>query len=316
MAFAPRELQERLQGLLSFPVTPFTDSGEVDLRRFAEHLQYMISAKPNGLFVCGGTGEFFSLNLEEYRALVRTAVKEAEDRLPVVAGAGYGTKLASDFAAIAEQEGADGLLIMPPYLINVEQEGLYQHYRSIAASTSLSLILYQRGNAIFTPETVSRLAEIPNIVGFKDGYGDVENLTRISSAVGNRLLMMNGMPTAELSAKAFAGAGVYSYSSAIFNFAPEISWSFYRALTSGDDARHDELIEGFFEPFARLRNQKKGYNISLIKSGMNLVGRVAGPVRPPLIDPSTVHEAELQSIIDRGMLLAQREGVRAEKEAR
>lgn len=316
MAASPEELREQLRGLLAFPVTPFTGSGELDLRQFVEHLRYLTGADPHGLFVCGGTGEFYSLNLEEYRTLVREAVGEAEGRLPVVAGVGYGTRLAMDFARIAEEEGADGLLVMPPYLIKAEQEGLLQHYLTIASSTRLGLILYQRGNAIFTPHTASCLAKVPNIVGFKDGHGDVENLTRISSAIGDRLLMMNGMPTAELSAKAFAGAGVYSYSSAIFNFAPEISWSFYRALISGDDVQHDKLIEGFFEPFARLRDKKEGYNVSLIKAGMNLMGRAAGLVRPPLIDASPAHKAELRSIIDRGMSLAQRSGVRTEKEAR
>jgi 5-dehydro-4-deoxyglucarate dehydratase len=245
----------------------------------------------------------FSLNLEEYRALVRTAVKEVGKRLPVVAGVGYGTKLALDFAKVAEGEGADGLLIMPPYLVNAEQEGLFQHYRAIAASTSLGLILYQRSNAIFAPQTVSRLAEVPNIVGFKDGRGDVENLTRIHAATGDRLLLMNGMPTAELSARAFSGTGASSYSSAVFNFVPEIAWAFYRALTSGDDVLHDDLIRGFFQPFAQLRDQKEGYNVSLIKAGLNVMGRGSGPVRAPLINPSATHEAELRSIIDRGLSL-------------
>jgi 5-dehydro-4-deoxyglucarate dehydratase len=313
---SPEELRGQLRGLLAFPVTPFGDDRELDLARFREHLRYMIGATPHGLFVCGGTGEFYSLNVEEYRTLVRAAVEEAEGRLPVVAGVGYGARLAIDFARIAEDEGADGLLVMPPYLIKAEQEGLVQHYRAIASSTRLGLILYQRGNAIFTPQTASRLAEISNIMGLKDGHGDVENLTRISSAIGDRLLMMNGMPTAELSAKAFAGAGVYSYSSAIFNFAPEISWSFYKALTSEDSVQHDALLGGFFEPFAGLRDQKEGYNVSLIKAGMDAMGKAAGPVRSPLIEPSPAHKAELRSIIDRGMTLAQRESVGTEGETR
>lgn len=312
MTVSSEELRERLRGLLAFPVTPFTRDGELDLSRFREHLRYTIGAGPHGLFVCGGTGEFYSLGVDEYRTLVRAAVEEAGGELPVVAGVGYGTKLAMELARIAEDEGADGLLVMPPYLIKAEQEGLLRHYRAIAASTSLGLIPYQRDNAVYTPQTAIRLAEIPNVVGLKDGHGDVENLNRIGSAVGDKLLLMNGMPTAEISARAFAGARVHSYSSAVFNFVPEISWAFYEALMGGDGARHDELLRGFFEPFARLRDQRLGYNVSLIKTGVKLMGKTAGPVRPPLVDPTPDHETELQSIVDRGLSLVRRGGARSE----
>lgn len=142
LTVSPEELREQLRGLLAFPVTPFGDDRELDLAQFKEHLQYTIGAAPHGLFVCGGTGEFYYLNVEEYRTLVRTAVEKAEGRLPVVAGVGYGARLAIDFARIAEDEGADGLPVMPPYLIKAEQEGLVQHCRAIASSTRLGLIFY------------------------------------------------------------------------------------------------------------------------------------------------------------------------------
>ncbi|MGH9447280.1 MAG: dihydrodipicolinate synthase family protein, partial [Terriglobia bacterium] len=90
----PIELRDHLQGLFAFPVTPFTENDEVDLRRYRDHLAFMISHHPAALFVCGGTGEFFSLNLAEYRALVEAAVEEVRGRLPVIAGAGYGASLA------------------------------------------------------------------------------------------------------------------------------------------------------------------------------------------------------------------------------
>src|SRR5215510_9385700 len=242
MPIVAHELAGQLQGLLSFPVTPFTPANEIDLPRFREHIQYMADQNPAGLFVCGGTGEFYSLNLAEYRALVRAAVEEASGRLPIVAGVGYGTRLALDFAQAAEEAGADGLMVMPPYLVVAEQEGLYQHYRALAAATRLSIILYQRDNAIFAPATVRRLAEIPNVVGFKDGHGDMERLLRIRLAAGQRLTMLNGMPTAELSVPAFAGVGVGSYSSAVFNFVPEIAQAFYKATAAGDQAGATRLL--------------------------------------------------------------------------
>ncbi len=222
MAKSPEELRAELSGLFAFPVTPFGENNEIDLRRYREHLQYLIGEKPSALFVCGGTGEFYSLDLNEYRALVRAAAEEGRGKLPVVAGVGYGTRLAVNLAKIAEDEGADGLMVMPPYLVQAEQEGLFDHYRNIAASTHLGIIVYQRDNAVFAPTTVGRLAEISNVVGFKDGHGEMERLIRIRVVVGDRLVLMNGMPTAEMSAMAFWGVGVSSYSSAVFNFVPEI----------------------------------------------------------------------------------------------
>ena len=303
MTRAPQELAAQLQGLLSFPVTPFNAENEIDLPRFREHIQYMAGRRPDGLFVCGGTGEFYSLGLDEYRALVRAAVEEAGGRLPIVAGVGYGTRLAIDFARAAEAAGADGLMVMPPYLVLAEQEGLYLHYQAIAAATRLGVILYQRDNAIFTPATVARLAEIPNVVGFKDGYGDMERLLRIRLAVGERLVFLNGMPTAELSVPAFLGLGVRSYSSAVFNFVPEIAWAFYRAVVEGDIATRDRLLEGFYRPFAELRDRVRGYAVALVKAGVGISGRPAGPVRAPLLNPTPEHLAELRAIVECGLAL-------------
>jgi 5-dehydro-4-deoxyglucarate dehydratase len=296
-------LAGQLQGLLSFPVTPFTPANEIDLPRFREHIQYMAGHRPAGLFVCGGTGEFYSLNLAEYGALVRAAVEEASGRLPIVAGVGYGTRLALDFVKVAEDAGADGLMVMPPYLLQAEQEGLYQHYRAIAEATRLGVILYQRDNAIFAPATVRRLAELPNVIGFKDGYGDMERLLRIRLATGGQLLMLNGMPTAELSVPAFLGLGVQSYSSAVFNFVPEIAWAFYRTATSGNTATRDRLLEGFYRPFAELRDRARGYAVALIKAGVGITSRSVGHARAPLIDPTAEHASELQVIVERGLAL-------------
>jgi 5-dehydro-4-deoxyglucarate dehydratase len=305
MTRAPEELATQIQGLLSFPITPFTAENEIDLPRFREHIAYMAGRRPAGLFVCGGTGEFYSLGLDEYRALVRAAVEEIGGRLPVVAGVGYGTRLAIDFARAAEEAGADGLMVMPPYLLLAEQEGLYQHYRAIAAATRLGVILYQRDNAIFTPATVARLAEIPNVIGFKDGYGDMERLLRIRLAVGERLAFLNGMPTAELSAPAFLGLGIRSYSSAVFNFVPEIAWACYQAIGDGETATRDRLLEGFYRPFAELRDRVKGYAVALVKAGVGIRSDPAGPARAPLVNPSPEHLAELRAIVERGLALVQ-----------
>jgi 5-dehydro-4-deoxyglucarate dehydratase len=305
MALSPEELRNQLQGLFSFPVTPFTESLEIDLSRYREHVGWMVAGKPAALFVCGGTGEFFSLDLKEFQHLVKAAVEETSGRLPVIAGVGYGTRLALNFVRAAEEAGADGLLVLPPYLLQSEQQGLCGHYCRIAAATRLGLIIYQRDNAIFAPATVARLCELKNIVGFKDGHGNMELLLRIQKQAGDRLAIINGMPTAELSAAAFKGLGIANYSSAVFNFVPPIARAFYDALMNNDGPAMDRLLDAFYRPLADLRDRRKGYAVSLIKAGLRAVGKPAGPVRPPLVNCSPEEEEKLKAIIADGLAAVQ-----------
>lgn len=301
MVLSPEELRNRLRGLFSFPVTPFTENLEINLARYRDHVAWMVEGGPAALFVCGGTGEFFSVDLPEFGRLVKAAVEVANGRLPVIAGAGYGTRLALSFAKAAEEAGADGLLVLPAYLLQAEQQGLYEHYRQIAAATRLGVIVYQRNNAIFAPTTVARLCELKNVIGFKDGHGNMELLLRIQKEAGDRLAIINGMPTAELSAAAFKGLGITNYSSAVFNFVPALARAFYEALVKGDGPTTDRLLDAFYRPLADLRDRRKGYAVSLIKSGLRVIGKPAGPVRPPLVDCSPEEEEKLKAIITDGL---------------
>ena len=138
------------------------------------------------MFACCGTGEFHSLDVDEFAECVRAAAEVAAGRVPVVAGVGYGAALAASFAAAAKEAGADGLLVMPPYLVAGGAAGLRDHYTAVAEATDLDLIIYQRDNVTFTPDVVADLAEVPNIVGFKDGKGDLDLMQRIVSAVRDR----------------------------------------------------------------------------------------------------------------------------------
>jgi len=292
-----RELAERLDGLLAFPVTPFTPANEIDLPRFRDHMAWQLSFGPAAVFVCGGAGEFWSLAPNEYALLVRTGVEQTRGRMPVIAGTGYGMPLAGEFARAAEEAGADGLLVMPPYLLTPEPAGLEAHYRALAGATRLGLILYQRDNAVFSSASLMRLAELPNVIGLKDGLGQMERLLRQRQALGDRLCFMNGMPTAEMSAPAFAGLGIRSYSSSVYNFVPALATEFYRALCADDAATVTKLIDRFYRPFVELRDKARGYTVSLLKAGLDLIGRPAGPVRPPLIDPPEEHRAALRAIL-------------------
>lgn len=215
-------------GPLFFPVTAYGPDGAVDLDVYREHVRRGVEAGAAAVFAACGTGEFHALTPEEFEACVRTAVEATAGRVPVVAGAGYGTALAVRYARLAEAAGADGLLAMPPYLVVAGQEGLLRHYREVAAATSLDVIVYQRDNAVFTPESVVELARTDGIIGFKDGLGDLDLIQRTVSAVRSEVpgefLYFNGLPTARLTGLAYRGVGITLYSSAVFCFAPRSPW--------------------------------------------------------------------------------------------
>ncbi|WP_316742342.1 5-dehydro-4-deoxyglucarate dehydratase [Streptomyces sp. MK7] len=308
-------LAERLSipsGPLFFPVTAYGPDGSVDLDAYRTHVRRGVEAGAAAVFACCGTGEFHALTPEEFEACVSAAVEVTEGRVPVVAGAGYGTALAVRYARLAEAAGADGLLAMPPYLVVASQEGLLRHYRELTAATALPVIVYQRDNAVFTPETAVELARTKGIIGLKDGVGDLDLMQRIVSAVRSEVpgdfLYFNGLPTAEQTQLAYRGIGIGLYSSAVFCFAPEIALAFHRALRDGDDTTAHRLLDGFYRPFVELRAQGKGYAVSLVKAGVRLRGLDVGEVRPPLHEPAEDHVKQLAHLIERGQALLTEEG--------
>jgi 5-dehydro-4-deoxyglucarate dehydratase len=294
-------------GPLFFPVTAYGPDGSVDLDTYRTHVRRGVEAGAAAVFACCGTGEFHALTPEEFEACVRAAVEAADGRVPVVAGAGYGTALAVRYARLAEAAGADGLLAMPPYLVVAGQEGLLRHYREVAAATALPVIVYQRDNAVFTPETVVALARTDGIIGLKDGLGDLDLMQRVISAVRTEapgdFLYFNGLPTAEQTQLAYRALGVTLYSSAVFCFAPEIALAFHQALRTGDDTTVEKLLDGFYRPFVELRAQGRGYAVALVKAGVRLRGLDVGEVRPPLHEPAGDHVKQLADVIERGYAL-------------
>src|SRR5215472_14434729 len=140
---SPTELAKKIgEGLLSFPVTHFTNDFAFDEPRYREHISWLLDHNPSGLFAAGGTGEFFSLALVEFSQVVAAAVNQTAGRTPVLAGCGYGTAIAKEFAQAAEKAGADGILLLPPYLLNSEQSGLLAHAEAVCKSTSVGVIFY------------------------------------------------------------------------------------------------------------------------------------------------------------------------------
>lgn len=297
--YTPIEMAKAIGGgLLSFPVTPFYDDFTFNPARYRENLDWLAGYKVAGLFAAGGTGEFFSLTPQEAATVVGVAVREVAGRVPVIAGAGYGTAIACDMAKAAEETGADGILLLPPYLMAPSQAGLAAHVKAVCAATKIGVIVYNRDNAILTDETVATLAtSCPNLVGFKDGVGDIELMTRVQQRLGDRLTYIGGLPTAETFALPYLDMGVTTYSSAVLNFVPEFSTGFYAAVRRRDHGAISAGLRTFILPLVALRNRQKGYAVSMIKAGMRVIGRDSGPVRPPLTDLTEAELAEIAALV-------------------
>jgi 5-dehydro-4-deoxyglucarate dehydratase len=296
---SPAEMAKKIgEGLLSFPVTHFNQQLEFQPGPYQQHIAWLLAHQPAGLFAAGGTGEFFSLTPTEYIAVVRAAVQQTAQRVPLVAGCGYGTAMAKEFAQAAEQAGADGILLLPPYLVAAEQAGLAEHVEAVCRATRLGVIMYNRDNAVLEEGTLEQLcARCPNLVGFKDGVGDIERMTRIYARLGDRLTYIGGLPTAETFALPYLEMGVTTYSSAIFNFLPNFAQGFYASVRKRDHSAVFQALREFVLPLIQIRNRRKGYAVSIIKAGLDIVGRPAGSVRPPLTNLTAGEREELSQLI-------------------
>ncbi|GIH26533.1 putative 5-dehydro-4-deoxyglucarate dehydratase [Acrocarpospora phusangensis] len=298
----------RLDGVLFFPVTPFGADGGLNRPVLGEHVAAGVAAGAGGVFAACGTGEFNALSLSEYADVVTTTVRVVDGRVPVISGAGGSLPFARACALAAAEAGADGLLLMPPYLVTAPAAGLVHYVRQIAEVTELPIIVYQRGSARFTPEAAVELTTIPNVAGFKDGLGDIDLLQRIilrvRQSAGREFTFFNGLPTAELTVPAYRGLGVPLYSSAVYAFAPEIALAFYKAVTSGDENLTQDLLTNFYLPLVDLRDRVPGYAVSLVKAGARLRGLDVGGVRAPLVDAAPEHVAALGRLLEAGLDIA------------
>ena len=295
---APEQLQRRFgRGIMAFPATPFEADGKLDLTRYERHVAFLAEHEPIALVAAGGAGEIFSLTFAEHEAVIRATVACGAG-LPVVGGAAYGTAMACDMARAVERAGADAVLLLPPYLVRSEQEGLLRHIRAVCASVSIAVIPYSRDNAVIAPDTLLQLAEsCPNLIALKDGTGNLAAAERLTRRAGDRLAIINGAPTAEVFAPRYRELGVHSYSSAVFTFMPALAKRFFAALDAQRRVVLEDMLSRFYDPLVKLRDRKHGYAVSIVKAGLRVTGRGAGPVRPPLVDLDAEEERRLAILI-------------------
>lgn len=295
----PQELKTTMgSGLLSFPITDFDANGDFRPSTYIKRLEWLAPYGATALFAAGGTGEYFSLVGAEYSQVIKTAVDTCRGVVPIIAGAGGPTRMAVNHAQEAERLGAQGVLLLPHYLTEAGQEGLIEHVAQVCNSVKFGVIVYNRDRTKLTPHSLAILAErCPNLVGFKDGVGNIETMSSIFMKMGDRFAYLGGLPTAEVYAAAYKALGTPVYSSAVFNFIPKTAMDFYKAVAADDLPTQHRLLRDFFMPYLDIRNRVEGYGVSIIKAGATIVGHDGGPVRAPLTDLKPAEMEELAALI-------------------
>jgi 5-dehydro-4-deoxyglucarate dehydratase len=291
----PTTLRNRLSGVIAFPVTPFKENLSLDLPGLHHNLTKLLEHPISAVVAAGGTGEMFSLTPAEYARVIELTTHAIEDRIPVIAGVGFGQRLAIEMAQAAEKAGADGILAFPPYYPHADDDGLFEYYRTIGAATKLGLLIYSRDWLSFAPAMVERLTAIPTLVGWKDGHGDIRRLQAIMNRVGDRLHWIGG--AGDDMVAAYYSAGINTFSSSIATVAPQLSLRLHELAAAGDGEALTELLDECVIPLFALRARRKGYEVSAMKAMMDMVGLNGGPVRPPLVNVSAEEEDELRTIL-------------------
>ncbi|HEY1187024.1 MAG TPA: 4-hydroxy-tetrahydrodipicolinate synthase [Gemmata sp.] len=293
----------KLHGIIPPVVTPLTADQDLDLPGLRAHIDYVLAKGVHGIFVLGTTGEFYALDEAEKQAVLADAVAHVAGRAPVYAGTGAETtREVVRLTKMAQKEGAAGVSVITPYFIRPNQAELSDHFRRVAESTSLPVVLYNNpatcGGLSIEPETVARLAELPNIVGIKDSSGDLQNTIEIiRQTPRERFSVLNGRDTLILAA---LQAGAQGAIPASCNIAPDLCVGIYDSFTKGDI----EAAKGFQSRLHGVRMAMGlGTGNSAVKEAMALLGRSAGPMRAPILPFGAAQKEKLRAILEKAGLL-------------
>jgi 5-dehydro-4-deoxyglucarate dehydratase len=293
---SPEELRHRLPGVLVFAPTPFDERTlAVDLPGFRRNLEFLAANGIQAVAVAGFVGEYSALNADEYETVLRTARDAFGPDGLIVAGVGFGTALAAQYAAAAEANGADCVMLLPPYLVEPTEDGMVAHTDTVSRATRLGLMVHSMPGFPFSARLVERLASIPGVVAYKDELGDVRSFAEIVEHVGDGLVYVNGRAEPVMAYYGLAGATVLA--SAIGNFDPDLALAAYAATRDGDFDRLGAVLGPRATPWYRLRERNRGYLISVSKASMNLMGLAGGAVRPPLSNLPPEVQQELVDLL-------------------
>ncbi|REJ19556.1 MAG: 4-hydroxy-tetrahydrodipicolinate synthase [Bacillaceae bacterium] len=276
-------------------VTPFDNNGNIDFQKTEKLVEYLIHHGTDSIVVAGTTGESPTLTTEEKLALFKHVVSVVNKRVPVIAGTGTNNTRASiELTKKAEQTGVDAIMLVTPYYNKPNQEGIYQHFKAIAESTHLPVMLYNvpgRTSSSIAPETVIRLSEIDNIVAIKEASGDLDNMAKIIEKTPDNFALYTGDDSLTLPTLSIGGDGVISVASHVVG---DEMQEMIQAFLSGDVKKagsfHRRLLPLMKELF-------KAPNPVPVKAALQIKGLDVGPVRLPLVPLTTDERTSLAAVI-------------------
>lgn len=293
-------VQSALRGALAFPITPYSSDGSVDLQAVAVNASILTRDSISAIVAPSGTGEFFGLSVGEATAIVETTVAAAKGK-PVIAAAGFGPVVGAQLAREAEAVGASAIMIVPPYYGTPDPQSLIRYYAEIAAATSLPVIPYARDAALFSPQLAAQLvSDVPQVVAFKDGRANVRLFQQIREHVisvhGSERLVWLGGSGDDLVGPYFA-AGAEGFTSSLACFWPEAAGTLFQLASSGNYRELADYHQRVVAPIYALRQRKPGYEVSVMKAAMEILGYAAGPARSPLANVTDDERAELAALL-------------------
>lgn len=290
---SPADLRARLSGPLAFPVTPFRQDLTLDVPALRRNVQAMLQHPPAAMVAAGGTGELYSLTPAEHRDVIETIVSVC-GRVPVIAGVGFNAAIAAQLARESHRLGAQGILAFPPYYPQAEEEGLAEYYGAIGAATPLGLLIYSRDWFHPSAAFVQRLAEIPTLIAWKDGQGDIRRLQMLMSRLGGRLCWIGG--AGDDMVPAYYATGIRAFTSSVSNVSMRVAHALHD-LASRNDPAIQHLMSELIVPLYAMRARRRGYEVTVMKELMNLLGLAGGAVRPPLPKLSAADVEELKATL-------------------
>ncbi len=283
-----------LQGAITAIVTPFRN-GQLDEEAYRQLIEFQVQGGIHGIVPCGTTGESATLSHAEHKRVVEICLDQVKKRVPVVAGTGSNnTAEALELTQHAEAAGADYALMITPYYNKPTQEGLYQHFKTIAQKTRIPIVVYNvpsRTSVNLLPETVARLMEFPNIVGIKEATGDLKQCAKIVALCGDRIVMLSGDDFTVLPLLAIGGKGVISV---VSNVVPGDMAGLCNAFFKGDLNTARKL---HYQMWPLMEAMFYETNPTPAKTALKIMGKISGEVRQPLCPLSAANEEKLRQVL-------------------
>ena len=303
----PEELRKRLEGGYTVTVmTPFTEDDEIDVAGLRDNVEFLIRSDTDGGLACllpsGTNGEFLSLSTEERKLVIGTVVEQSAGRVPVVPGTmNGGTKLTAEMSKMAQDLGADGVMILTPYVYTVTESGMMRHFETVADAIDIGIMIYNNpynGNFYAAPELMERLVEIPELVASKDISPTIDEFYFMWNSVSDKIAVMDGWGESHFSFT--AAQGCKSLFTNIGNYLPEFPAALYRAVADEDFVEMRRVLRRYhplLDLYERLDSTTGGLYLAIVKAGMDFRGLRGGRMRAPLIDLNTEQRREVDTVL-------------------